>query len=111
MIFIDELSDPRLKFTREETYKETVMRVSLIKAIAQRDRAVRALNRSGFKDLGGEEWKPPVNEYAARYHENRREFEELVGDILQAVNKAVDYPVCIDSRHNPDEDFNDEELR
>lgn len=89
MNFIDDMSDPRLKFFRGETYKETVSRVSLIRAIAQRDRAVRALKANGFMDLGGEEWKPPVNEYATLYHQNRREFEILVEDVLIAVNKAV----------------------
>lgn len=37
--------------------------------IAERDRAVRALVRSGFVDQGAEEWTPPVNtEWAKEYH-------------------------------------------
>lgn len=102
MIFIDELSDPRLKFLSSETYKETVTRVSLIKAIAQRDRAVRALKGNGFKDLGGEEWKPPVNEYATLYHQNCADFQILVREILAAVNKATGADVPMDDRTEDD---------
>lgn len=98
MIFITELDDPRLKRVSTETYRETVVRVSMIKLILERDRAIKALTNAGFKDLGGEAWKPPVNEYATLYHTNRREFETLVHEILAAVNKAV----------TTDEDLTDE---
>jgi predicted nucleic acid-binding Zn-ribbon protein len=34
-------------------------------AVAVKERAERALTGNGFEDLGGAEWRPPVNKYAA----------------------------------------------
>lgn len=50
---------------------DTLERYKLNAAMLERaerelERAERALLRNGFQDLGGEDWKPPVNELAAR---------------------------------------------
>jgi hypothetical protein len=43
-----------LRVSVEELSKE------LARAVTERDRAIRSLVRTGFQDLGGEEWKPPI---------------------------------------------------
>jgi len=103
MIFIDDLNDPRLKRVSTETYKETVWRVSMIKILLERDRAVKALTNAGFQDLGGEAWKPPVNEYATLYHQNRREFEGLVTGLITLLNEILELP-DEDTGEDPDDE-------
>lgn len=44
------------------------------------ERAKRALVRSGFEDLGGQEWKPPVNRRVA-------ELQERVNELTKALEK------------------------
>jgi hypothetical protein len=45
---------------------------------AKLDRAVRALERNGFEDKGGQEWKPPVNRAATKLHQVEAERDELL---------------------------------
>ena len=42
----------------------------------QLDRAERALISAGFEDLGGQEWKPPVNKVVGELHKRVSELEE-----------------------------------
>lgn len=67
------------------------------KLAAERDRAVRALERNGFKDCGGKEWKPPIN--TALGDLNRRLFDaqdqrdevmEKLTRVKAAVSTVVD---------------------
>lgn len=66
-----------------------VDRRELEEAKAKLDRAVRALQRSGFQDLGGEEWQPPVNEVAGKLQQRVYELEQDLAMAREAHEKTA----------------------
>lgn len=61
------------------------------------DRAVRALERAGFTDCGGQEWKPPLGPVPEGYATPQADVTGLV-EALEKI-KALDW------RRDPADDF------
>ena len=76
-------------------------------ALVRAERAERALIDNGFKDMGGAEWKPPVNKYAVLYREAlaaKVEAERRPCRMREALKEYVDVCGSVHEKDCPKDD-------